>query len=97
MQIGTAVPSDDELAAAQHHFIQHTSIFDSYSVGDFEKDALHLLENLFEQKDVVVMVGGSGLYNDAIIKGLDDIPHVDPNIRIGLNRTLKEDGHEMLR
>ena len=97
MQIGTAVPSDAELASAPHHFIRHISIFDSYSVGDFERDALGLLETLFIKKDVVIMVGGSGLYNDAVTRGLDKFPPIDPSIRQELNRTLGEDGLEALR
>tara|TARA_R110002094_G_scaffold133534_1_gene126020 strand:- start:151 stop:378 length:228 start_codon:yes stop_codon:yes gene_type:complete len=71
MQIGTAAPTKGELAAAKHHFIHHKSIKDNYSVGAFEKDALKCLEALFKEKDVVIMVGGSGLYVDAVTKGLD--------------------------
>ncbi|SFW26952.1 tRNA (adenosine(37)-N6)-dimethylallyltransferase MiaA [Cellulophaga fucicola] len=85
MTIGTAVPDTDELAAAPHHFIQHKSILESYSVGNFEKDALKKLEQLFTEKDIVVMVGGSGLYVDAVAKGLDNFPAVDSNIREDLN------------
>jgi tRNA dimethylallyltransferase len=96
MEIGTAVPSPKELAMAKHHFIQHKSIFDTYSVGDFERDALQRLETLFKDKDVVVMVGGSGLYNDAVTKGLDKFPPIDPEIRKQLNRILKKDGIEVL-
>ncbi|HET8735387.1 MAG TPA: tRNA (adenosine(37)-N6)-dimethylallyltransferase MiaA [Pricia sp.] len=97
MEIGTAVPSKKELAAARHHFIQHKSILDTYSVGDFERDALQLLQSLFRKKDVTVMVGGSGLYNDAVVSGLDEFPPIDPDIRKQLNRILKEDGLETLR
>ncbi|MGB7394319.1 MAG: tRNA (adenosine(37)-N6)-dimethylallyltransferase MiaA [Pricia sp.] len=97
MQIGTAVPSDDELAAARHHFIQHKSIFDSYSVGDFERDALRTLETRFKEKDVVIMVGGSGLYNNAVTEGLDEFPPIDPAIRQELNLTLKKDGLKALQ
>lgn len=85
MTIGTAVPDTDELAAAPHHFIQHKSILESYSVGNFEKDALKKLEQLFTEKDIVVMVGGSGLYVDAVAKGLDNFPAVDSSIREDLN------------
>lgn len=92
MQIGTAVPSKEELAAVPHHFIQHKSIFESYSVGDFEKEALALLSNLFKKHDCVIMVGGSGLYVDAVTKGLDEFPDVDPGIREDLNKELKEKG-----
>ena len=92
MQIGTAVPSKEELATVPHHFIQHKSIFESYSVGDFEKKAIALLSNLFKNHDCVIMVGGSGLYVDAITKGLDEFPDVDPEIREDLNKILKEKG-----
>lgn len=97
MEIGTAVPSPDELASVKHHFIQHKSIFDSYSVGDFERDALQLLDLLFRNKDVVVMAGGSGLYNDAVTKGLDNFPSIDPNIRKQLNATFKKNGIQVLQ
>ena len=85
MSIGTAVPSAEELAQVKHHFIQHKSIFDSYSVGDFERDTITLLSELFRQHDVVIMVGGSGLYADAVLYGLDDFPEVSTEIRNELN------------
>ena len=81
MSIGTAVPSKEELQAAKHHFIQNISIKQEYSVGDFEKDALNLLEELFKTKDMVILVGGSGLYVDALTKGLDEFPKVTPQIK----------------
>ena len=62
MTIGTAVPDPDELTAAQHHFIQHKSITEAYSVGAFERDAIQLLDTLFKHHEIVIMVGGSGLY-----------------------------------
>ncbi|UJH67592.1 tRNA (adenosine(37)-N6)-dimethylallyltransferase MiaA [Allomuricauda sp. SCSIO 65647] len=92
MTIGTAVPSEEELHAVPHHFIQHKSIFEPYSVGDFEQDALALLKKLFQTKDVVIMVGGSGLYVDAVVKGLDDFPEIDPSVRRSLVSALKEKG-----
>lgn len=92
MEIGTAVPSKEELQAAPHHFIQHKSIFDPYSVGDFEKEAIELLEGLFRKHDIAVMVGGSGLYVDAVVSGLDEFPEVDPMIRENLNQRLEEEG-----
>lgn len=97
MNIGTAVPSEEELDEVPHHFIQHKSVFEPYSVGDFEKGAIELLENLFQKKDVVVMVGGSGLYVDAVIAGLDEFPKVDPGIRKKLNQQLEENGLEILQ
>ncbi len=97
MKIGTAVPPDEELKAVRHHFIQHKSILDPYSVGDFEKEALTLLDSLFQEKDVMVMVGGSGLYVDAVIHGLDEFPEVEPKIRESLNQELQEKGLEHLQ
>lgn len=81
MAIGTAVPSSEELAAAKHHFIQNISIFDDYTVGDFEREATAKLDALFETSDYVVMVGGSGLYIDAVLKGFDDFPDIAPDVR----------------
>lgn len=92
MSIGTAVPSEDELSAAKHHFIQNRSIFDAYNVGEFERDALKKLSELFLESNIVIMVGGSGLYVDAVIDGLDEFPDVDPAIREQLNTGLKENG-----
>ena len=85
MKIGTAVPSDEELAAATHHFIQNKSIFESYSVGDFELEALAKLDELFQKNNVQIMVGGSGLYVDAVLKGFDDFPDIDDSIRNEIN------------
>lgn len=97
LRIGTAVPSAEELMAAPHHFIQHKSIFEAYSVGDFERDAIALLDKLFKKHDVVVMVGGSGLYAKAIIDGLDDFPEVDEVIRQELNEAYAQKGIEYLQ
>lgn len=92
MNIGTAVPSKEELESAKHHFIQHISISQNYSVGDFEKQAIAKLDSLFKQNNIQVMVGGSGLFVNAIINGLDEFPDVDPSIRQGLNKQLQEQG-----
>lgn len=92
MRIGTAVPSPEELAAAPHHFIQNLSIFDLYSVGDFERDALQKIAELHQKSNVVILVGGSGLYVNAVLKGLDYFPEVDPNIRENLKKDLEEKG-----
>ncbi|WP_233861931.1 tRNA (adenosine(37)-N6)-dimethylallyltransferase MiaA [Tenacibaculum piscium] len=97
MSIGTAVPSSEELEAAPHHFIQNRSIFDNYSVGQFEKDALAKLDELFIENTVQIMVGGSGLYIDAILKGLDYFPEVDAIIREKLTQELEENGIEKLQ
>ena len=97
MNIGTAVPSIEELAAVKHHFIQNLSIFEDYSVGDFEKDALSKLDELFNKNNVVIMVGGSGLYANAVIDGLDYFPEVDVKIREELTTQLQEKGIEHLQ
>ncbi len=97
MKIGTAVPLKQELEQAKHHFIQNKSIHEFYSVGDFERDALTLLKKLFEQHPVVIMVGGSGLYVDAVIKGLDDFPEVTESGRQELNEAFKKHGIEPLQ
>ncbi|MBP93264.1 MAG: tRNA (adenosine(37)-N6)-dimethylallyltransferase MiaA [Flavobacteriaceae bacterium] len=97
MQIGTAAPNSSELQAAKHHFIHHKSVEDDYSVGAFEKDAIKTLTKLFLNRDVVIMVGGSGLYVDAVTCGLDEFPKVDKNIRISLNAQLIANGIETLQ
>ncbi len=97
MKIGTAAPTMTELAAAKHHFIHHKSVTEDYNVGAYEKDAIALLDKLFKDKDIVVMVGGSGLYIDAVNYGLDDFPKIDPNIRAHLNHELELNGLEYLQ
>ena len=97
MTIGTAVPSKEELSAAKHHFIQNLSVTEDYSVGDFERDGLALLDKLFKVQDIVILVGGSGLYVDAIVKGLNHFPDVDESIRLKLNDSLKNEGLEPLQ
>ena len=92
MEIGTAVPSKSELAAAKHHFIQDRSIFDDYSVGSFEKDALKTLQQLYTNQPIAIMVGGSGLYANAVIEGLDYFPDIDPAIRTQLTTDLEQYG-----
>lgn len=92
MSIGTAVPRQDELAEVPHHFIQHISVKDAWSVGDFEKAAIQKIQLLFNKKDIVVAVGGSGLYIQALTEGLDQFPDVDPTIREELNALFAEKG-----
>lgn len=81
MAIGTAVPSEEELNSAKHHFIQNKSIFENYTVGDFEKEALLKFNDLFKNNDYAVLVGGSGLYVNAILKGFDTFPEIDSKVR----------------
>lgn len=92
MKVGTAVPSMEELSAVKHHFIQQTSISKSYSVGDFEREAIEKMEHLFLKHPILFMVGGSGLYVDAVNKGLDKFPKVDPSIRSQLNEEFNKNG-----
>jgi tRNA dimethylallyltransferase len=81
MSIGTAKPTAAELAQAQHYFIDSLSVTDDYSVGDFERDALHVLSGIFEKNQIAVMAGGSGLYIRAICEGLDTFPEVPDSVR----------------
>lgn len=97
MTIGTAVPSHRELKMAPHHFIQHKSIFDTYSVGDFEKEAILKLDHIFKEKNIAILVGGSGLYVDAVVKGLDSFPPVPIQIREELIQLEKEKGLSYLQ
>lgn len=92
MRIGTAVPNNEELASATHHFIQNKSIFENYTVGDFEKEAIVKLDELFLKNTIQIMVGGSGLYVDAILKGFDDFPEIDNSIREKINIDFEELG-----
>ena len=92
MTIGTAVPEIEELAAAPHHFIQHKSISEEYNVGSFENEAIAELNELFKTNDIVIMVGGSGLYVNAVVNGLDEFPKVDKSIREELTKRLATEG-----
>ena len=97
MRIGTAVPSEAELAQVPHHFIQHRSITADYSVGDFHREALEKLKELFKEHQIVIMVGGSGLYADAVMQGLDEFPETDPAIRTQLTAIYQQEGIEILQ
>lgn len=85
MQIGTAVPTTAELSEVPHHFIQHKSVEDIYTVGDFEKEAIEKLEELFKTQDTLIMAGGSGMYADAIMFGMDEFPEVPAEARKQIN------------
>ncbi|MNJ93053.1 tRNA dimethylallyltransferase [compost metagenome] len=97
MSIGTAKPSDEELAAAPHHFINSHSVTQLFSTGDFEVQALALMDKLFTNHDVLIMVGGSGLYINAICNGLDEMPEIDLAIREQLNQQFAVEGIEAIR
>lgn len=92
MSIGTAKPDAEELATAKHYFINSHSITESFSVGDFEKQGLALLDELFKTHDKVILAGGSGLYIKAICEGFDDLPVADISVRDKLNLQLEEEG-----
>ena len=85
MSIGTAVPTQLELSKIKHYCIQHKSIFDTYTVGDFRHETLLLLKKLFQNNDYVIITGGSGLYMDSIVKGIDFFPEINKNVREELN------------
>ena len=97
MTIGTAVPTPEELQSATHHFIQNKSIFENYTVGDYEKEALLKLEELFSTNDFAILIGGSGLYVDAILKGFDEFPEIDPEIRSDINTNYEKLGINYLQ
>lgn len=81
MFIGTAVPTTDELSQAPHHFIQNKSITENYNVGDYEREVIPLLDQLFKKNNIQIVVGGSGLYVDAILRGFDEFPDVSNEIK----------------
>ncbi len=97
ISIGTAKPTEEELQSVKHHFINSHSIETHYSVGDYERDALKLLDQLFVQHNNVIMVGGTGLFVKAICEGLDHFPEIDLSIRTDLNQQFEENGIEPLR
>lgn len=92
MNIGTAKPDAEELASAPHHFINSHSIAEEYSAGDFERDALKLLDKLFQQHSVVIMVGGSGLFVRAVCEGLDNLPKAPAELREKWNTVFATEG-----
>lgn len=97
MTIGTAVPTKEQLEAVQHYFIHSHSVENLYTAGDYEKEALALINKLFEEgHDTLVMSGGTGFYIDAVCKGLDDIPQTDPEVRKKLMSRLEEEGLDKL-
>lgn len=97
MSIGTAVPTPTELAAAPHHFIQHISVEEDYSVGHYEREALQKLDDLFDTYNQLILVGGSGLYVDAVLQGLDYFPAVKEGTREQLQELQKKEGEKTLQ
>ena len=97
MNIGTAKPSTEEMADVPHYFIDNLSIEEDYNIGNFEKQALAVLDDLFQEKDTVIVSGGSGLYVKALCEGINDMPEIPSEIRESLNNLYKERGLQYLQ
>jgi tRNA dimethylallyltransferase len=97
MNIGTAKPSEEDMQNITHHFVNSHSISESYNVGKYETEVIALLEELFKHKDIIIMVGGSGLYIDAVCRGFDELPEADPMTRAKINSMLESEGIESLQ
>ncbi len=92
MRIGTAAPTPEELAAVKHHLIGTRSVTEDYSCGQYEAEASALIEELFHEHNLLLLVGGSGLYIDALCRGIDEMPSADPALRETLNSRLESEG-----
>ena len=97
LKIGSAPPSAEELKKTKHHFIQHLSVKDNYNIGKYEEDAINKISSLFKKYNNLILVGGSGLYTDAICNGLDDIPQTPQKIRDRINNEFLEKGINWLQ
>lgn len=97
MSIGTAKPTQEELSSASHHFINSLSVQQEYTAGQYEKDAITLLEKLFKKHEVVILTGGSGLYVNAVCYGIDKLPNAEPVLREKLEDRLEKEGIESLQ
>jgi tRNA dimethylallyltransferase len=97
MSIGTAIPSLSEQAEVKHHFLAHRSIFESYNASSFEQEVIAFLDEWYKKKRVMVMVGGSGMYIDAVCRGIDDLPSVDPEVRKKTQKLYEESGLEGIK
>jgi len=95
--IGTSPPTKYQLKEVKHHFIHNKSIHDQYNVGLYEKDAIKVINNLFNRKDHLILVGGAGLFADSIISGLDEFPIIPEKIRDSVRNLFKEEGIEYLQ
>lgn len=96
LKIGTAVPTEEQMARVRHYFVGTLGITDYYSASMYEQDVLRLLEQLFRDSDYALLTGGSMMYIDAVCNGIDDIPTVDDETRTTLKRRLEEEGLESL-
>ncbi|MDN3691447.1 tRNA (adenosine(37)-N6)-dimethylallyltransferase MiaA [Chryseobacterium tructae] len=97
MKIGTAAPSEEELAEAPHHFIGNLSVEEYYSIGQYEEDALKKLNELFQNHNTVILVGGSMMYEKAVIEGLNDLPEADAENQEKLQNMMEGEGIEKLQ
>ncbi len=97
MKIGTAMPTPEELAAVKHHFVGNLSVTDYYSIGQYETDALRKIEEIFLEKDTIVLVGGSMMYEKAVAEGLNDLPTANAENQQKLEEIWKEEGLERLQ
>jgi tRNA dimethylallyltransferase len=97
LKIGVASPDKEQLARIKHHYIGQLSVIDDFNVSRYETEVLDLLEKLFKRNKYVIMSGGSGLYIDAVCKGIDELPDPDPTLRDALNESYKLNGIEILQ
>ena len=97
LKIGTSPPNDKQLEEVTHHFIYNKSIHDNYNVGMYEDDAIKKISELFTDKDYLILVGGSGLYADSIMYGIDKFPKVSEEVRNNLRNAYEEQGIEFLQ
>lgn len=97
LKIGTSPPNDEQLEEVTHHFIYNKSIHDNYNVGMYEDDAIRKISELFTDKDYLILVGGSGLYADSIMYGIDNFPKVSEEVRNNLRNAYEEQGIEFLQ
>ena len=97
LNIGTAKPSSSELSKIKHHLINNKSIHEQYNINDFEKDAIESINSIFKKNKVAVLVGGSGLFINSVLYGLDEIPEIDENIRNSLYSDMDSLGIKVLQ
>lgn len=97
MKIGTARPSLQEISEINHHFVASNSIFDNYNASTYEFEAIEKIEELFQTRENLIVAGGSGLYVDAILYGIDDLPSIDKNIRAEFQQKFEDEGIESIR
>jgi len=95
--IGTAAPTTEEMEGVKHHFVGMLSVNDYYNVSKFETDVINLLDDYFRQNEIIIMVGGSGLYINAVCNGIDELPDIDENLRKQLNNLYQKEGLKALQ